>query len=204
MRLGLLGPSQGDLPALGKAADLLLNTLRVDRAVYLGSDGALERAVQAWARKLVGDRGDDEGLWARAFTAALEPGTEALERLLAMETARRRLRALEMLPDERTRALEMLGDRVALLIHDKAHLDEEDILAANYLVYGRSDAPSVRRIGARWFLTPGVLGAASGVGVIDDDGDDAILTFYEPGGRVLATEVLALPRGTKMRVQGEP
>ena len=37
------------------------------------------------------------------------------------------------------RSVEMFGDRVAVLIHDKALLDEEDIFSATFLVYGKSD-----------------------------------------------------------------
>ena len=42
---------------------------------------------------------------------------------------------------EELRTVEMFGDRVAVLIHDKALLDEEDIFSATFLIYGKSDAP---------------------------------------------------------------
>ena len=58
------------------------------------------------------------------------------------------------------RTIEMFGDRVAVLIHDKALLDEEDIFSATFLVYGKSDGPLVKKIGPRWFLTPGPIGSA--------------------------------------------
>ena len=70
MRLGLLGPAGTDVGALGRAAEFLLNGARVHRAIYLGNDGALDRAVAAWARKLVGDDPSDDAAWRRAADVA--------------------------------------------------------------------------------------------------------------------------------------
>ena len=57
---------------------------------------------------------------------------------------------------------DFVGDRVAVLVYEKALLDEEDIFSANLILYGKSDEPVVRRIGARWFVTPGRLGTPGG------------------------------------------
>ena len=74
MRLGLLGPAGTDVGALGRAAEFLLNGARVHRAIYLGNDGALDRAVAAWARKLVGDDPSDDAAWRRAADVAVGGG----------------------------------------------------------------------------------------------------------------------------------
>src|SRR5215475_6881876 len=137
MRLGLLGPSGGDVGALGRAAEFLLNGARVHRAIYLGNDGALDRAVTAWARKLVGDDPTDEGAWKRAAEIALRGSPQIIDRFVATERARLRLKALEALPEDVARTIEMVGDHVAVLIHDREELDEEDILAANILAFGK-------------------------------------------------------------------
>ncbi len=211
MRLGLLGPAGGDVGALGRAAEFLLNTARVHRAIYLGNDGALDRAVAAWARKLVGDDPSDEGAWSRAADIALHGTPQAIDRFVATERARLRLKALEALPEQVARSIEMVGDRVAVLIHDKAQLDEEDILAANILLFGKSDAPLIHKIGPRWFVTPGPIrtgtheGARPGTGgaaVLDDEQEEVVVTIYDANGKATQREVLGL-HPTK-RHAGEP
>jgi hypothetical protein len=204
MRIGLLGPSDGDVAALGRASEFVLNSARVQRAIYLGVDGALDRAVAAWARKLVGgvDPSDDAA-WRRAVDTALDGTAAEIDRFVAQERARHRLRALEALPDAFSRTMEMVGDRVAVLIHDKAALDEEDILAASILVFGKSDTPLIKKVGSRWFVSPGPLGAqGGGIAVLEDDGAEVVLTFYDLGGRETAREILSIARATKMHVQG--
>lgn len=204
MRLGLLGPAGSDVGALGRAAEFLLNGARVHRAIYLGNDGALDRAVAAWARKLVGDDPSDDAAWRRAADVALEGRPEAIDKFVAAERARLRLKSLEALPEAISRTIEMVGDRVAVLIHDKALLDEEDILAANLLFFGKSDAPLVRKIGARWFVTPGPIGCeGGGLAVLDDEGDEITITIYDSAGKPSVKEVLSVHRATKMRVQGD-
>jgi hypothetical protein len=222
MRLGLLGPAGGDVGALGRAAEFLLNGARVHRAIYLGNDGALDRAVAAWARKLVGDDPSDEGAWKRAADIALEGTPGAIDRFVATERARLRLKALEALPEQSkgttrpepprppgdpiqvARTIEMVGDRVAVLIYDKGQLDEEDILAANILLYGKSDEPLIKKIGARWFVSPGPIGSrAGGLAVLDDEQDEVVVTIYDAAGKSTHREILTAGR-TKARVQGEP
>ena len=203
MRLGLLGPAGGDVGALGRAAEFLLNGARVHRAIYLGNDGALDRAVAAWARKLVGDDPSDEGAWKRAASIALDGTPNVIDRFVATERARLRLKALEALPEQVARTIEMVGDRVAVLIFDKAQLDEEDILAANILLFGKSDGPLVRKIGARWFVTPGPIGStAGGIAVLDDEQDEVVVTIYDTAGKTTHREVLTSQR-TKVRGVGE-
>lgn len=204
MRLGLLGPAGPDVGALGRAAEFLLNGARVHRAIYLGNDGALDRAVAAWARKLVGDDPSDDGAWKRAAEIALGGTAEQLDKFVSTERARLRLKSLEALPEEVSRTIEMVGDRVAVLIHDKALLDEEDILAANLLFFGKSDGPLIRKIGARWFVTPGPIGCeGGGIAVLDDEKDDITITIYDSAGKATQIEALSVSRAPKMRVQGD-
>ncbi len=195
MRLGLLGPAGGDIGALGRTAELLLNQARVHRAIYLGNDGALDRAVAAWARKLVGDDPSDDGAWTRAAHIALHGTPQVIDRFVATERARLRLKALEALPEQVARTIEMVGDRIAVLIHDKTQLDEEDILAANILLYGNSDGPLVHKIGPRWFVTPGPIGSrGGGAAVLDDEQDEVVVTIYDASGKPTQREVLTSQR----------
>lgn len=203
MRLGLIGPANGELAALARAAEFLLNGARVTRAIYLGADEALEETVGLWAESLVGPDPSDEGIWRRAFPLAASGTVEQIDAFLRGERARLRLRSLERLPPEELRTVEMFGDRVSVLIHDKALLDEEDILSATFLIYGRSEAPLMRRIGPRWFLTPGpVASAGGGSMVLDDSTAELVATLYDADGHAMRTEVLHTGRGVKLSVQG--
>ncbi|MBX3211630.1 MAG: hypothetical protein KF850_06325 [Labilithrix sp.] len=194
MRLGLLGPAGGDVGALGRAAEFLLNGVRVHRAIYIGNDGALDRAVAAWARKLVGDDPSDEGAWARAATVALKGTPQTIDRFVATERARLRLKALEALPEQVARTIEMVGDRVAVLVYDKSQLEEEDIVAANILLYGKSEGPQIRAVGARWFVTPGPIGSrGGGLAVLDDEQQEVVVTIYDAAGKPTHREALGTP-----------
>jgi hypothetical protein len=202
VRLGLLGPAEGDLAALARTAELLLNAAKVSRAIYLGADDALEDTVALWAESLVGPDASDRGLWDRAFPMAAEGSPEQIDTFLRRERARLRLKSLESLPPRELRSVEMFGDRVAVLVHDKALLDEEDIFAATFLVYGKSDGPLVKKIGPRWFLTPGPIGHGVGGAVVLDDADDEVVaTFYDSGGHAVRSERLPAARLAKLQVK---
>ena len=174
----------------------------MSRAVYLGVDPSLDKAVAAWARRLVGDDPSDDAAWKRAAEMALTGTPGEIDHFVAIERARMRLKALETLPHG-GRTIEMVGDRVAILIHDKAQLDEEDILAANLLVFGRSAEPLVKKIGTRWFVSPGQLGTkGGGIAILDDEEPEVVCTVYDGHGKQTAREILTVVRATKIRVQG--
>jgi hypothetical protein len=203
VRLGLLGPAGGELEELARSAEFLLNGARVTRAIYLGADDALEETVSLWAESLVGPDPSDEGLWARALGVVSSGTPEQIDAFLRRERARLRLKALERLPPEDLRSVEMFADRVAVLIHDKALLDEEDIFSAGLLIYGRSDSPLIKKIGQRWFLTPGPVGSKGGGAMVLDDSDDEIVaTVYDAEGRASRSEVLTASRTARLSVQG--
>ncbi len=203
VRLGLLGPAEGKLGELGRSAEFLLNVAKVDRAIYLGNDEALEKTVVAWAMRLVGHDPTDDGAWRTAAHLVETGSPQEIDGFVRAQRARLRLRALESLPSAASRTIEMIGDRVAILIYDKALLDEEDIFAANLLIYGKSDGPLVRRIGARWFITPGPLGSKEGgIAVLDDEEEDVVVTIHGGDGTPSITEILTFTRATKVHVQG--
>jgi hypothetical protein len=201
VRLGLLGPANGDLASLARTAEFLLNGAKVARAIYLGADDALEDTVAVWAESLVGPDASDDGVWERAL-AVVTGGAEQIDRFLRAERARLRLKSLERLPPQELRTVEMFGDRVAVLIHDKALLDEEDIYSASLLIYGTGETPLVKRIGPRWFLTPGPIGEMGGAIVLDDSTEELVASVYDAEGSLACTEVLHLARPAKVSVQG--
>lgn len=203
MRLGLLGPAAGALGALEKAARFLRRELGAPRVVYLGVDGALDRVVETWAEQLVGPEVADEALCHRATARCLRADAATIDEYLERERERASLRMFESLPGDTTRVVELLAGKVALMIHDKAYLEEEDILPATWLLFGRSDEPLVKRIGRRWFLAPGTLPAA-GVMLIDDEGVEGGLrvTTYTGALTELHSERLELTREVNLRVTG--
>jgi hypothetical protein len=188
---------------LARMAELLLNGAEVQRAIYLGADDALDECIALWAQALVGpDRGDD-GIWERALDVVRKGEPENIDAWVRSERARLRLKAIEGLPRADRRAVEMFGDRLALLVHDRALLDADDIFAASLLIYGKSEGPLAKQIGPRWFLTPGPLGiAGSGAIVLDDAQGEVEASFYDLDGRAARTETLAQAREAHVSVQG--
>jgi hypothetical protein len=198
-----LGPAGGELESLARSAEFLLNGARVARAIYLGADEALEETVALWAESLVGPKASDAELWDRAFLVVAEGSPAQIDAFLRGERARRRLKSLERLPEENLRSVEMFSDRMAILVHDKAVLDEEDIASAALLIYGKSEAPLIKRIGQRWFLTPGPIGCeGGGIIVLDDAADEVVATLYDSAGHASRSEVLTMVRTAKLGVQG--
>ena len=87
------------------------------------------------------------------------------------------------------------------MIYDKAYLDEEDILPATVLVFGKSEEALVRRVGRRWFLSPGSFDRA-GVMVLDDHDSGIHVTLFDEALEVSRRERLSTGRGVKLRVSG--
>ncbi|MBC7171529.1 MAG: hypothetical protein H5U40_03835 [Polyangiaceae bacterium] len=189
MRIGLMGPADGDEAAFRDAAEFLLGDVSVDRVVYLGQDGVAARVAEAWAREVAGETGlsfED-----RAAALAIDGSPEAIASLLRADLQARRIGSICTVPRGPARAVEMVDDRIMLLVHDKSVLDEEDIANASLVVYGQSKELLLKRFGPRYFFTPGPLRAQK-VGVIEreDDGRIAVAAF-SPSGVPLFREVLA-------------
>ena len=204
MRLGVLGPAFGDLSGLARAAQRLLDSFRAERVIYLGLDDALDRVVGAWASDLVGANPSDLVLFERAARACAQAGPEAIDTFVASERARRRLRVFSSLPPPPGRTIELLDGRVAVLLFDKAHLDEDDIAGASMLIFGKSEGPLVKRVGARTFIAPGQIGSLDGGSAILDDEENGVrIRIVDAEGEVTQVEqVGAAGAATKMRVQG--
>src|SRR3954453_22825436 len=114
MRFAVLGPANEDLAALEKAASLLLFELEAEQVVYLGPDDALDRLVLDWARRLVGPDPSENALWERARSCCAASADE-IDRFVANERRRDRLKALKCLPGATSRTIEILDARLAVL-----------------------------------------------------------------------------------------
>jgi hypothetical protein len=203
MRLGILGPANGDLIGLARAAQILVDEAHAEKVIYVAHDGALDRVVVNWASEIVGENPSGEGLFKRAAARCARAAPEEIDQFVEGERARLRLSVFVSLPSEPSRTIEILDGRVVLFVHDKATLDEEDIAAAQLLVFGKSRDPLIRRVGTRVFLTPGPIGCPTGGAALLDDGADGIrIEVLGPGGAVTAQDQMGGPRPGKLRVQG--
>lgn len=201
MLLGVLGPANGDLDGLSKAALFLRDELRVDRALYLGVDTALDTLVHEWAQEIVGENPREDAVWRRAAERCADASAATIDSFLEVERRRRELQLFESLHGDGTRDVELLNGKVVLLIHDKAHLDEEDILAASVLVFGKSRQPVVRQVGQRWFLSPGDF-SHGGALTLEDREDGIHVSLYDRDAALLKQQKLDMGRAARMRVQG--
>ncbi len=204
MRLCLIGPARRDLAALRKRAEFVLDQLAPDRVVYLGVDGALDDVVGRWAVELVKGDPSDDAVWHRASVACAGGTHEQIDAFLDTERRRQRLKLLECLPGPTARTIEMFDTIVAVLIHDKALLDEEDMLPASLLVFGRSAEPVIHRVGVRCFLSPGPAPhPRGGVALLTEEGDKVRATIYGADGAAVMSEIVGQPMGTaRMTIQG--
>jgi hypothetical protein len=200
VRLALLGPSDGDTAALARATVAALDRLEADRVVYLAADGALDAVAAAWAELIGAERPLDERV-----AHLLDGAAAAVSAEVERERARRRLERLHALPAAGSRTLELLYDRVVLLVDDKSVLDEEDLLPASIIVFGRGD-PTVRRVGTRVFLAPGhVTKRDQGILLLEEvvGGTPAIrATFCDVDGNERHRENIDAQRAARLRVHG--
>jgi hypothetical protein len=204
MRLGILGPANGDLIGLARAAQLLVDEAHAEKVIYVADDGALERVVINWASEIIGANPSGEALFKRAAARCAKASHQEIDQFVEGERARLRLAVFVSLPGGGRRTIEILDGRVVLFVYDKGILNEEDIVAAQLLVFGKAREPLIRRVGARLFVTPGPVGCPTGGAVVLDDGADGIrVEILGPGGAVTARDHLGGPRPGKLRVQGE-
>lgn len=196
MRIGLIGPAEDEPTLLREAAEFLLNQVEVDQVVYLGAPATLRRVTEAWAQQVMQGPATFERFLDEAAKLALSADSQALDGLLARERERERLRALRGLPLPPARTVELFDDKVVLLVHDKAMLDQEDIANALLIVYGRSKQVGFHRFGPRAFFTPGPLKHGR-VAVLEPetDGQLAIAQFDPRTSAPLGREIVQARRG---------
>ncbi len=199
MRLGLIGEAEDAWERLPDALDLLLVQGASDEVVYLGSQDGLRSALRAWAARHLNPWADEDAFLAAAARAARSEPAGALEPLLAREARFALLRRLRLLPLG-VRAVELLGDRLLLLVRDPDQLDEEDVASAHLIVFGLGSAPELRRFGPRSFYSPGRLqGGHVGLLELDERGRpwavtlrlDGLEVAREPLGRRQSRVVLS-------------
>jgi hypothetical protein len=100
--------------------------------------------------------------------------------------------------------LDMVGDALCCLVHDKNDLTREDLLNATIFIHGKESEPKVVQIGPRYFLTPGRMTGASEqtCALLEKvDRDLRFTGFRLDGSVVLPPQTIQLGRGTKLSVK---
>ena len=195
MRLGLIGPADSDPTALERAAKLLICDFDVDEVIYLAEDEAFREFV---AKHASGD--DDDALEQRVARVAATGSPTDIEDVLKRLRGARYLEKLRIAPPPPARAMEMLDDRIVLIVRNKTTLGEEDVINSNVVVYGDGKELMFKRFGPRCFFCPGPL-AGGKVGLLDDkpESGGVALEAIDLGGAVLWTEPIQ-GRGAKVMV----
>lgn len=195
MRIGFIGPAESDAAALEKAARLLVVDFEVDQVIYLGEDDALQAFVSAH------ESTDQEGsIEQRVAQVAATGSPSEIEDVLRRLRGTHYLEKLRVAPRPPTRAMEMLDDRILLVVREKATLGEEDVVNSNLVVYGDGNELMFKRFGPRCFFCPGPLSAGH-VGLVEDDSEmgGVALKALDANGEVRWTEPIQ-GRGAKVMV----
>ena len=193
MRLGFIGPANTDAVALERAAKLLICDLEVDAVIYLGEDDALRDFVAA-------HESDGNGLEQRVAEVAATGSADDIEDVLRKLRGARYLGKLRVAPPAPRRAMEMLDDRIVLIVRNKSTIGEEDVINSNVVVYGDATELMFKRFGPRCFFSPGPLGMGH-VGLLDDHSESGgvVLKAIDLSGEVSLSEPIQ-GRGAKVMV----
>jgi hypothetical protein len=195
MRLGFIGPANTNAPALEQAARLLICDLEVDAVIYLDEDEALRDFI---ATHESGD--DDESVERRVAEVAATGSPEEIGDVLRRLRGARYLRKLRVTPPAPRRAMEMLDDRIVIIVRNKSTIGEEDVINSNVVVYGDATSLMFKRFGPRCFFSPGPLELGH-VGLLDDQSETGgvVLKAIDLTGEVTWSEPIQ-GRGAKMMV----
>ena len=195
MRLGFIGPAGTDAAALEQAAKLLICDFEVDTVIYLGEDDALREFVAA-------HESDDSRhtIEQRVAEVAATGSTEDIEDVLRRLRGARYLSKLRVAPPPPTRGMEMLDDRIVLIVRNKAIIGEEDVINSNVVVYGDAKELMFKRFGPRCFFSPGPLDVGH-LGLLDDHSEagGVVLNAIDLNGEISWSEPIQ-GRGAKVMV----
>ena len=195
MRLGFIGPAHTDTVALEQAAKLLICDLEVDTVVYLGDDAALRDFVASHEPD-----GDGQSIEQRVAEVAATGSVGDIQDVLRELRGARYLGKLRVAPPSPRRAMEMLDDRIVLIVRNKSTIGEEDVINSNVVVYGDATSLMFKRFGPRCFFSPGPLDVGH-VGLLDDRSETGgvVLKAIDLTGEVSWSEPIQ-GRGAKVMV----
>ena len=103
--------------------------------------------------------------------------------------------------------LEMIGDRIALLVHNVKELKKEDVEGADIIMYGGTHLYQVDNFGGRWFINPGHFmeeddkGRPGSFGVLETTPQGLKVGLYTKDRAEILSRILTFGPRTKMTVK---
>jgi hypothetical protein len=218
--IGVFSDSGGDLELLDAALKFLASK-GARRFLFAGGRyDDLDEWV-AWKREQVreaADYGDEDFL---EDVQRFLIGLEQLDRPAAFGTAYEAMRAIEDLTRMKDKVLrapergslayqdsaipnkvmDLLGETLCCLVHDKDDLSRDDLVNAVVLVHGKEREPGVVQIGPRTFVSPGRLtgGAQPVVGLFEASDRQLSFSAFTLAGQAVIDKQ-ALNTGGKSKV----
>jgi len=199
--IGVLSDSGGDLRVFDAALKLLVSQ---GARRFLFAGGRYEDLDDwvKWKREEVRAQADYRNQDFLEDVSRFLVGLAPLERPPAFGTAWELVRAIEELagvkdkilrvpergslawqdPAVPKKLMDLVGDTLCCLVHDKNDLEKEDMVNAQVLIHGQHSEPKVVQIGQRVFVTPGRLAG----------GQEPTVGLLELADRQLTFSVLAL------------
>ncbi|MCA2977492.1 MAG: hypothetical protein INH41_09700 [Myxococcaceae bacterium] len=100
------------------------------------------------------------------------------------------------------KAMDIVGDVLCCVVHDKNDLDKDDMVNAAVLVHGKEGAPKVVQIGPRYFVTPGRVkgGSKSSVGLLEVVDRQLVFSAFSLDGATLIDRQPLPIGGTKTKL----
>lgn len=221
--IGLLSDSQGDLDAFNRALELL-RAKGAKRFFFAGNrysdldEWALARRELARGKRDYTDRDflADVTSWLTDGEQVDRPPAFGEEALATQREEQELLRLKDKFvrtperdstqytaPAFPRKAVDMLGDVLCCIVHDKNDLDKEDLLNAAIFIHGKEPEPKVVQIGPRYFITPGKLTGESATCALIDTSDKQlrVSAFTLDGQEVFTPQALVFGGRTKLSVK---
>jgi len=222
--IGLLSDSHGDLAAFDAAYELLRGK-GAQRFIFLGGrytdldEWILDRRERSrGGREYSGaDFIEDVAKWLAVTEQKPRPRSLSVtdDDLKALEGDPLLVREHFLRTPERDslqyrdpaiprKMLDMVGDTLCCLVHDKNDLSRDDLVNALVFIHGKESEPKLVQIGPRYFLAPGRLAGAAEQTCALLEREDRNLRytgFRLDGTVVLEPQLLLLDRRSKLTVK---
>ncbi|MEM7434154.1 MAG: hypothetical protein AAF436_03310 [Myxococcota bacterium] len=195
MRFGFIGPAGLDAALLEGAVDLLVTKFEADAVIYFAADEAIRDFITAHQRDKT-----DLTFEQQVAQVAATGSPDEIHQVVRSLCGARYLEKLRVVPQSPASVIEMLDDRIVLLVRDKSSIGEEDVVNSNVVVYGDAKSLTFKRYGPRCFFSPGPLEGGH-VGILDDEAEGGGVTLRALGldAEIAWTEPIQ-GRGAKMKV----
>ena len=222
--IGLLSDSHGDLAAFDAAYELLRGK-GAQRFIFLGGrytdldEWILDRRERSrGGREYSGaDFIEDVAKWLAVTEQKPRPRSLSVgeDDLKALEEDPLLVRESFVRTPERDslqyrdpaiprKMLDMVGDTLCCLVHDKNDLSRDDLVNALVFIHGKESEPKLVQIGPRYFLTPGRLAGAAEqtCALLERDERNVRYTAFRLDGKVVVEpQLMLLDRRSKLTIK---